>query len=332
MTASLLVVITVDTETPQSLLLSGQRKTDMLDPVYMGKGIGYSLVLEELKRFGIRGVFFVSAYEAALWGEEVLQAVCERIVSEGHEVGLHTHPAWRYDRTRPDMWQYSAAEQKQIIAEGLAMLRRWLPGYQIIAHRAGNYGLNTDTLEALRSNGIAIDSSMFYGHPKCKVLWSKNRPIIQDGLLEIPVTGFFRQCHIKLGLLPLRQTTAFIKTDLDWASLDELTYFVRWATAHDVGIMNFFLHSFSFVRFRKGSATMRRDEGKVLKFRRFLEYIASEPDCEVRTMRDLLADGLLSNGPPTIADDPPVFCAVRPAWQEVRDRLPAFRKIFFRSR
>src|SRR5207249_9066268 len=106
----------------------------------------------------------------------------------GHEIQLHTHPDLMYDPKRQSMHEYSLAEQTTIIRDGMALLREWT-GKAPIAHRAGSYGANKDTLKALHANGIFLDSSFFYRHGNCRLPFANlNSPFKADGIWEVPVT------------------------------------------------------------------------------------------------------------------------------------------------
>ena len=74
------------------------------------------------------------------------------------------------------MWCYSFNEQVEILEHGIDCLKRWGAG-KPIAHRAGAYGINIDTIKALKKVGIYIDSSMFFGHENCKEVWSINEVV-----------------------------------------------------------------------------------------------------------------------------------------------------------
>lgn len=296
----LLIVVTVDLETPQTPLRKGLFNSDLLDPMANGQRLGYSLILRIFSRFKLRGVFFVNVYESAVWGDEPLRVACQDIVGTGHEVALHTHPAWSFDRGRPHMWQYSLREQTQIVADGLDMLERWLPSYKVVTHRAGAYGINLDTLHALRSNGILVDSSMIYGHRNCKQTWSCNQVVARDGILEIPVTGFLRDKVFYAMGIPVRRRRSFVKTDIDAASLDELKFFVEEAKRHDIRVMNLFMHSYSFVRFDADFTHFEPDYEDIEKFEWFLEEATTDPSIRFATMRELFE--IYRKGPGSLLD------------------------------
>ncbi|WP_405403543.1 glycosyltransferase [Streptomyces sp. NBC_01104] len=93
------------------------------DPVWTPR------VLDELKKYHAHGVFFVTGTMASRYPELV-----ERMVREGHEVGLHTfnHPDLSYQSTGRIDWELS---QNQLVLAGAAGIRTSLfrPPYSSFA-------------------------------------------------------------------------------------------------------------------------------------------------------------------------------------------------------
>ena len=169
----LYLTITVDTESPQTPLLE---RGDVHNLAWIAREykLGVPQIIKILKKSGIRATFFLNVFEKCIWGEKSLKEVAKAISETNNDVQLHTHPAWCFDRTRPHMWQYSLAEQMEILKIGIELLKKWTGKYPI-AHRAGAYGINKNTFVALKQAGIRVDSSNFYEHPNCKVIWTINR-------------------------------------------------------------------------------------------------------------------------------------------------------------
>lgn len=306
---TLYIVITIDLETPQTPLRQGQCRASLLDPVADGEKIGYSQILRILSSYKLPGVFFADVYESSYLGEEPLRNACKNICDACHEIGLHTHPEWHYDPSKINMWQYSLEEQIQIIADGLRLLKSWLPCYKPICHRAGAYGLNFDTIKALNASGISVDSSAFYGHPNCKLSSGSNKAKLQHNILEVPVTIFKRINYRKLLNSMVYSHQELIKTDIDWASLDELKFFVKEAKAHNIRIMNLFMHSYSFVQFSSDFSYFKPDRQDIEKFKYFLAFAKADPEIKFVTMRDLYEiyqrdPNILLSG----SDFVPVYC------------------------
>ena len=66
------------------------------------------------------------------------------------------------------MWQYSVDEQTEIVNFGKQKIKEWI-GIDALAHRAGGYGADDNTMQALKFNDIFIDSSFFYKNENCKI-------------------------------------------------------------------------------------------------------------------------------------------------------------------
>ncbi|WP_398930931.1 glycosyltransferase [Streptomyces sp. 130] len=91
-------------------------------------------VLDELKKYDAHGVFFVTGTMASRYPDLV-----ERMVKEGHEVGLHTfnHPDLSYQSTGRIDWELS---QNQLVLAGAAGIRTSLfrPPYSSFADAMDN--------------------------------------------------------------------------------------------------------------------------------------------------------------------------------------------------
>ncbi|WNI24499.1 glycosyltransferase [Streptomyces sp. ITFR-16] len=98
------------------------------DPVWTPR------VLDELKKYHAHGVFFVTGTMASRYPDLV-----ERMVEEGHEVGLHTfnHPDLSYQSTGRIDWELS---QNQLVLAGAAGIRTSLfrPPYSSFADAMDN--------------------------------------------------------------------------------------------------------------------------------------------------------------------------------------------------
>ncbi|MFJ4502301.1 bifunctional polysaccharide deacetylase/glycosyltransferase family 2 protein [Streptomyces sp. NPDC088864] len=98
------------------------------DPVWTPK------VLDELKKYDAHGVFFVTGTMASRY-----PGLVERMVEEGHEVGLHTfnHPDLSYQSTGRIDWELS---QNQLVLAGAAGIRTSLfrPPYSSFADAMDN--------------------------------------------------------------------------------------------------------------------------------------------------------------------------------------------------
>ena len=302
------MVITVDTENLQTPFFRRAYNSNAIDLEIDGQPAGATRIADICEDFGLRATFFVNVYEHSRIGERPLSDLCGKLVKRGHDVQIHTHPIWIDPQRREHMWQYSLNEQSNIIRTGMELIKQWTGRYPL-AHRAGAYGLNLDTIEALRLNRIRIDSSMFLDHPNCKLVWSRNAIVEQDGVLELPVTGFYRRRYRSLGPIAVRWGKRFIKSDLDWCSLEELVWFADWAEESDLRVINFFMHSYSLIRPQKGYSSFERADAQIQKLERFLAHVSDSPSVEVITMSQF---GEIYGSDPGLfmgADDVPVYPA-----------------------
>lgn len=182
------IIITIDTEVGEKAKFVKEGFEKYVLGKIGNEYWGVPKIVEVLKRFGFMGEFFIDVYEDAFFGEEKYAHLCQYLDKRGHGVQLHTHPSYVYDINRMNMYEYSLEEQIKIIREGNNRIEKWI-GKLPIAHRAGNYGANNNTLLALRSNNISIDSSFYYRHPNCKIkLKTINDPLVYKQIIEIPVS------------------------------------------------------------------------------------------------------------------------------------------------
>ena len=169
-----------------------------------------------------RLAFFVEPLFALRFGLQPLTEIVGLIQEAGQEVQLHLHPEWvdeapepplpSVTRKRPYLRDYSLEEQTILIREGKALLER-AGAPTPVAFRAGSYGMNSDTLHALRANDILFDSSynacyqgLDSGVAPGQLLFQPNQ---QFGVHEYPITVFqdrpdhYR--HVQLGACGFRE-------------------------------------------------------------------------------------------------------------------------------
>ena len=219
------------------------------------------------------------------------------------DIQLHTHPAWRddprdfgqirelkkrssyYPQDKDFMFKCSLEEQVEILEHGIGCLISWC-GVRPVAHRAGGYGLNQDTISALHRVGIPIDSSMHYLHSNSKLTWSINRVVARDGIVEVPVTGLRRHQVVTLGPKRWIRQIPFCKTDLNACSLDELLWFVSQAKSNDIRVMNLWMHSYSLLSFDNSFRWFRPDHNRIERLTQFLLATVDDPDVVYMSMTD----------------------------------------------
>lgn len=272
------VTITVDTENLQTPLIEGKYDENIILENTEG-------IVELLDKFNVKATFFVDVYEYARFNEKEFKELCQNIQKRGHDVQLHTHPVWVYNSNRKLMYQYTLKEQIEIIKQGKELIKKWI-GVCPIAHRAGGYGADKNTLIALRENDILIDSSNFYGHPNCKIDLTKNQTVEKGGIIEVPITIFKRTYQIRVGPYKFKRER-YIKTDINWATLEELKLFIQEANINNIKLINIFLHSYSLIDFKNFSNPQPNFNMRE-KFEQFLEFITNDPEIEIISIKDFL--------------------------------------------
>lgn len=128
---------------------------------------GLPFMLSTLAAHHLRATFFVDPLFSLALGHERLREVVEAVTASGQEVGLHLHPEWLTDpRVRglpsfrgPLLHQYPVVEQAQLLKAGRELLEQ-AGSSAVRVFRAGSWGADLGTLEALHMVGIALDSSL----------------------------------------------------------------------------------------------------------------------------------------------------------------------------
>ena len=192
------VFLTIDTEFAWRHHAAGLPADELCERSLQPGGVGLAYQLDLLASHGLKACFFVDPMPALVYGLAPFRAVVAAILAAGQEVQLHCHAQWTRahadDRTAAghfELWDYSLAEQQQLIA-GAAELLVAAGAPQPIAFRAGSYAADEDTLAALAALGFAYDSS----HNGAEApRWSRIdlpqrqiAPLGHAGLTELPVT------------------------------------------------------------------------------------------------------------------------------------------------
>jgi peptidoglycan/xylan/chitin deacetylase (PgdA/CDA1 family) len=289
----MIILLTIDVE--------GSHSSTPVESLIYGKigneEFGITKIMNLCDSFGIKSTFFVDIYEISLHGKRVMRQIVNCIAEKEHDIQLHTHPAWPlderdkqevqdwktknclYDPQRPWMYQYNLEEQIDILKKGKIILEQWT-GNPIVAHRAGGYGANKTTLAAAKAVGLKMDLSFFRGHANCRLKANANTIKTIEGIVEIPTTGFYRPNYAKFPRIPFKRR--FIKTDINWAHLDELKLFYNEGERHDLNVMVLFMHSYSFLDFSPDFETCKPNNSNIKKFELFIEW-ASDKEAHFMT-------------------------------------------------
>ena len=164
---------------------------------------GLPYQLQVLEAHGLTAVFFVEPLFSARFGTEPLAEIVGLLKGGGQEIELHLHTEW-VDESRERLLEnvsgkrqhlryFSLEEQTSLIAAGIRLIKK-AGAADITAFRAGSFAFNSDTLRALRANGIRFDSSYnasVFG-PDSGVLPGITvvSPIECEGVYEYPMTVF----------------------------------------------------------------------------------------------------------------------------------------------
>lgn len=230
---------------------------------------GIDKIMDVLDSRGVKGTFFLTPYEAADYGEEEIAGIARRIHERGHDLQLHTHPKVMFGFH--DMSDAAIGDQIEVLRKGREMLERW-SGKTVIAHRAGAYGANLDTIAACARMGLAVDASFCPAVPTALSgqLAPTNRWFRRDGVVMLPVTYY---AQARLGTRRFHRIL-----DLEASSLRELKNVVRQARDLSLESVNVMMHSFSLVRYG------RPDRGTLRRFERLLDFLVDEPGIAVSTV------------------------------------------------
>lgn len=200
------VYFTVDTETsmggawrnPQHSPLPLERS---IFGLYNSRFYGIPLLMDILDEYRFRATFFTEVFCSYIVGFEEVEKVFRNIRERGHDPQLHLHPVFKFyrdylkgmPRREMDlMFQLLPEEQQELVGEGVGLFRQFT-GKQPRAYRAGCYGASEVTLQALRQNGVEIDSSynLAYLGTSCGFKTpGLNAPAMLEGMHEFPVTVF----------------------------------------------------------------------------------------------------------------------------------------------
>jgi hypothetical protein len=190
-------------------------KTYVYGPTRKGNG-GLPLKLKILNEHGLKGVFFVEPLFAKRFGMGALEEVVGLIQECGQEVQMHLHTEWAdeapeqlipgQEGKREFLFMYSQDEQQRLLAIGKELLLN--AGVEkVSAFRAGNFGINDDTFDALAKNDIYIDSSYNHVQFGSGLCLSNGQVLVHPRMagrvLEFPLTIYNDRAdhlrHLQLG-------------------------------------------------------------------------------------------------------------------------------------
>ncbi|MEP9400663.1 polysaccharide deacetylase family protein [Sphingomonas sp. VNH70] len=193
------VFLTIDTELMWRHHAAGMATQAVVARSLDPAGVGVRWQLSVLAAHGLKACFFVDPLPVALYGMDAIAPTIEAILAAGQEVQLHAHPNWigaaLHDggqaHGRFELIDLSTPEQQAVLARARDLLTA-CGAPPPIAFRAGSYGANDDTIDALRALGFVYDSShngSAYPWPSAIGLSPERiAPVAHRGLIEVPVT------------------------------------------------------------------------------------------------------------------------------------------------
>lgn len=233
------VLITCDTEVGELARDMDEAFDVFVQGAISGERVGVPLINRVASQYGGVVTHFVDVYHPHY--EREFSKLCETILADGHQIGLHTHPGSRFGKRY--MFEYDVDKQREIIAWGKEWLLRHV-GLDVMVHRAGGYGANDAIYPALRASGIRMDSSFFFRASACHMGYPYiNRIASCEGIVEFPVT-VYREKRTFFGF---KRKDLYRKLDFRYGS-DVPTILDVIREASDKTIFILFLHSFNFLR------------------------------------------------------------------------------------
>jgi peptidoglycan/xylan/chitin deacetylase (PgdA/CDA1 family) len=330
-------LFTIDTE----ISMGGAGRDPSLKPVGAKKRIwgetedgrfGIERFMDVFDEHGMKGVFFFEPVARRIVPEADLEEAARAIVGRGHSIELHIHPEFDVDLARlqrhevkTPSWRiadHPLEAQRAYIRDSLTCIEKWT-GRRPIAFRAGGYGAGVATLDALRQEGITVDSS-YNAWAVAEKLCDLDRlgsindvAVLKEGMLEVPVTNL-RTRGVRPGLRPF-ELSSLNATEM--ISALERLYEAGARTACGV------THSFRLIRARDVQyKDVALDRFNLHRLRALCRHLADNSDrFRVCTFRDLPIERWkselpLPRGEPFFPTPPAWSSTLRLAIQAVKDR------------
>jgi polysaccharide deacetylase len=328
-------LFTIDTE----ISMGGSARDPSLRPVGAARRIwgetasgpcGITRFMDVFEAHGMKGVFFFEPVARRIVGEDDLADAARAIADRGHDVELHVHPEFDADLHRVQRGEaktpaamlhaHPLEAQRRYIRESAAAIERWTKR-RPIAFRAGGYSADETTLEALKAEGMFVDSSYNAWANERRLSGFARTPrlndaaMIEGGILEVPVTNLVARGPLG-GLRPF-ELSALSASEMI-AALDQL---------HESGARTVcaVTHSFRLVRTTNVQYTDAvPDLVNLHRLEALCRHLSANPDrFKVVTFRDLPFERWrgLGPAPEPYFPTPPVWSSLaRQVVQAVKDR------------
>jgi len=295
------IILTVDTEPS----IGGAFREPSLRPVGLEKRIfgkvgekefGIRFLMKVAESYGLRLSFFLEALSHIYFGLDPIRETVEAILTRSHDVQLHIHPNYqnfklgesRELRFSDFMHAYSTKDQAALLEEGISVLMT-AGASRPVAFRAGCYGGNAATIEALGKKGLLIDCSYNAAFVGCECgfepLGINDVKELAAGVYELPVTNFWERGMAPGRLRPL---------DINGAGFGEIKAALEQLRVGGTQCAMVVLHSFSFIKpydvqYRK----VRIRHNVIRRFRNLCEFLSENSGVyRVRTLGELTREEL----------------------------------------
>lgn len=233
--------------------------------------LGIEMIMDVLEEHQAKGTFYFNAYEAGKHDEAEIARAARIIHSRGHDLELHTHPRPMFPFY--GISQASRDDQTNILEKGMSLIEEWT-GKKVVAHRAGAFSANLDTLQAVASVGLLVDSSLSPGSrvdvPLVRQMGVSNGLSCVNGVWEIPLTSFEQ---VRVGRWHSRRAL-----DIEGCSLPEIKHVTRWAARRGLPTLCILMHSFSLCRYGRPNRRVIR------RFNALLAWLRTQHDIEICTV------------------------------------------------
>jgi hypothetical protein len=266
---------------------------------------GLEFQLELFQAEGLKAIFFVEPFSSVMAGREALRTLTGKVHAYGQEVQAHPHTEWLQwiensplaGKTGPHFRSFFREDQTTLIQWALSLLSE-AGARSVCALRAGNFGANHDTLRAAAKAGLQYDFSLNHCalHRACEIYTSEPllQPTMLSGIMEYPLAFFSdRPGHLRQAQICACSTREMLRAleqawDNGWSSFVIL------------------MHSFEFLRDRKGNKKPRQNPIGLRRFEAVCKFLARNRErfetthCSMApgtdgTQRQLALKGLLRN-------------------------------------
>jgi peptidoglycan/xylan/chitin deacetylase (PgdA/CDA1 family) len=202
-----IVCLTFDFDAISGFIARGQTSPSWISRGEFGPRAGVPRLLALLKKYGIRGTWFIPGHTI-----ETYSKACEAVVAAGHEIAHH---GWTH---RPPA-SLSRAEEEGELVRGNDAIRK-LTGRAARGYRSPSWDLSAHSVELLVKHGFHYDSSLM--GDDYTPYYARQGDVIE---LEKPA---------RFGV-----ETALVEMPIHWAADDAPHFeYVRTETTFRQGLMN----------------------------------------------------------------------------------------------